>query len=188
MFARKCISGGESSKMVLEQKVPVFVDFIRVMIERAFPKSNSQKHRLNLLDILGSCSNTKFLFFRILWSNVYFRKEILKNGHLYVIFACDVPALLPGLAVSVFLILWSNVHFRKEILKTVIFTLHLPTRFQHFCQHFWPILRNAQKKCVFHLPVRGDPGVVHTWEHSNPTRVDKNFPTEHLSFVFGTDQ
>ena len=33
------------------------------MIERAFPKINSQKHRLNILDILGSCSNTKFLFF-----------------------------------------------------------------------------------------------------------------------------
>ena len=73
IFARKCISGGESSRILtkrignnphlLEQKVPVFVDFLRFMIESAFPKRNSQKHRLNLLDILGSCSNTTFLVF-----------------------------------------------------------------------------------------------------------------------------
>ena len=48
IFARKCISGGESSRIVtkcignnphlLEQKVPVFVDFVRFMIESAFRK------------------------------------------------------------------------------------------------------------------------------------------------------
>ena len=76
IFARKCISGGESSKILtkcignnshlLEQNVPVFTDFVRFMIERAFPKRNSQKRRLDILDILDMCSNTKFLFLLIL--------------------------------------------------------------------------------------------------------------------------
>ena len=75
-FGRKCISGGESSRILtkcignnphlLEQKVPVFVDFVRFMIESAFPKRNSQKHRLNILDMLGSFENKKFLFLPIL--------------------------------------------------------------------------------------------------------------------------
>ena len=83
------------------------------------------------------------------------------------------------------------MHFRKEILKNdhflVTFAYAVPAllRMKSFC--FWAILRHAQKKCVFHIPVRDDPGVVHIWEHSNPTRVDKYFPTEHISFVFGTD-
>ena len=79
------------------------------------------------------------------------------------------------------------MHFRKEILKndqfvvTFGYAVSVLLRMKRFC--FWAILGNAQKKSVFHIPVRGDPGVLHILEHSNPTRVDKYFPTEHLDFV-----
>ena len=55
----KCIG---KNPYLLEQKVCVFADFVRFMIESALPIRNSQKHRLNLLDMLGSFENKKFLF------------------------------------------------------------------------------------------------------------------------------
>ena len=76
IFARKCISGGESSRILtkcignnphlLEQKVYVFADCVRFMIESAFPKRNSQKHGLHLLDMFGTFENKKFLRLSVL--------------------------------------------------------------------------------------------------------------------------
>ena len=72
---------------LFEHKVSAFLDF---MIERAFPKRNSQKRRLNLLDMLGTFENTKFLFSPI----CAFPKKV---GPFCLSFAYGVPALLPAL-------------------------------------------------------------------------------------------
>ena len=39
-------------------------------------------------------------------------------------------------------------------------------------------------KCMFNIPVRGDPDVLHLGEHSNPNQMDKYFPTKHPNPTF----
>ena len=104
IFARKCISGGESSRILtkcignnphlLEQKGSSVCRFCPFYDRKCISSKKFSKHRLNLSDILGSCSNTKFPVLSVLRSNVHFRKEILKNDHFLVTFGYAVPALL----------------------------------------------------------------------------------------------